>query len=117
MKSRLLLGSLLLSFATLAPLTAPAQENGKEATFQGAGVTLEAPGAKIHDYVLVVEGGGVKHSFRIDRETTKILDPNDKVLKDSWNSVPQALNQSVEVTYKPGGSEPYLALKVKCLEQ
>jgi hypothetical protein len=112
-----LLPLLVFSIATIVPLPTRAQDNGKTATFRGAGVTLEAPGAKIHDYVLVVEGGGVKHSFRIDRETTKILDPNDKVLKDSWTAVSAALNQSVEVTYTPGKTEPYLAITVKCLEQ
>jgi hypothetical protein len=112
-----LLPLLVCSFATIVLVPARAQDNAKVATFQGAGVTLEAPSAKIHDYVLVVEGGGVKHSFRIDRETTKILDPNDKVLKDSWTAVSEALNQSVEVTYTPGKTEPYLAITVKCLEQ
>jgi hypothetical protein len=112
-----LLPLLAFSVATIFLLPARAQDNPKPAVFRGAGVTLEAPGAKIHDYVLVVEGGGVKHSFRIDRETTKILDPDDKVLKDSWTTVSAALNQSVEVTYTPGKTEPYLAITVKCLEQ
>src|ERR1041385_7289859 len=98
MKSTLAFASLVFGIATLAPLMAPAQENGKEATFRGAGASLQAPSAKIHDYVLVVEGGGEKHSFRIDRVTTQVVDPSDKILKDSWTSVSQALNQSVEVT-------------------
>jgi hypothetical protein len=117
MKSTLLLGALFLSIATLVPLTAPAQESKKDATFRGAGASLQAPSAKVHDYVLVVEGGSEKHSFRIDRDTTQVLDPNGKILKDSWTSISPALNQSVEVTYKLGGSEPYLAVKVQCLEQ
>jgi hypothetical protein len=113
-----LLPLLVVGIATIVPLPVRAEDNAKTATFRGAGVTLEAPGAKIHDYVLVVEGDpGVKHSFRIDRETTKILDPNDKVLKDSWTAVSAALNQSVEVTYTPGKTEPYSAITVKCLEQ
>lgn len=112
-----LLPVFVFSIATIVPLPARAQDSAKTATFRGAGVSLQAPGAKIHDYVLVVEGGGVKHSFRIDRDATKILDPNDKVLKDSWSAVSAALNQSVEVTYTPGKTEPYLAITVKCLEQ
>lgn len=95
------------------PVTAQKKEN--VATCRGAGITLHSPLAfkNIHDYVLEVQcEPDKKVSFRMVVDSTKVLDAQGQPVK----GFERALNQTVEVTYEVGKSEPYRAIQVKCLE-
>jgi hypothetical protein len=119
MKAFPFFGFFLFNLA-LVTLSASGQEKGNHATFRGFGASLAAPNPteKIYDYVLTVQGGNEKHSFRIVCDSTKIVDPQGQPVKDpSCGAVDQALNQSVEVIYEKGPAEPYRAVRVQCLEQ
>jgi hypothetical protein len=110
----LLFGFFLLG---LIVVTVPALAQKKEnvATCRGAGITLHSPLAfkNIHDYVLEVQCEPEKKvSFRMVVDSTKVLDAQGQPVKD----FERALNQTIEVTYEVGKSEPYQAIQVKCLE-
>ncbi|HYR21496.1 MAG TPA: hypothetical protein VEP30_01050 [Chthoniobacterales bacterium] len=110
----LLFGRLLLA-VFVGALPALAQTKQNVATCRGAGLTLHSPLAlkNIHDYVLEVQCEPEKKvSFRLVVDSTKILDAQGQPTKD----FERALNQSVEVTYEVGKSEPYRTIEVKCLE-
>jgi hypothetical protein len=102
------------SIEVVAPSSAPARKEANVATYRGFGLILAAPNpwAKLHDYVLTVQSGeNEKRSFRIVRDSTKIVDAQGKPV-----DLPQALNRTVEVTYEAGQSEPYQAIQVQFQE-